>query len=311
VTASRVDEAARVEHLGYRYGTRRALEDVTVSVRVGEAVAVLGPNGAGKSTLIANMLGLVQPTEGAARVLGMAPQAAARAGLVAGMLQGGTLPQFATVSEVLSYVSRLYPHPVSVAQAAGEAGVADLLHRSVTRLSGGQQRRVQFAMALLADAPFLFLDEPTEGMDIEGRADLWRIIRQPSSPHRPRTILFTTHDLSEADRYADRIVLLAKGRVVAADTPAALKARLATRRIRFQAPPGFAAEILARQTGLPITADGDAWEVATADSDAALRALLTVDVGLWDFRIVDGGLEEVFASLAGAEGGQSRVASRV
>lgn len=297
------EEAARVQDLGYRYGPRWALTGVDLAVRAGESLAVLGPNGAGKSTLIACMLGLLAPHRGTVSIYGTTPRAAARAGRVAGMLQGATLPQFASVLDVLRFAARLYPAPLSVERAAALTGVADLLRRPVDRLSGGQRRRVQFAMAVVSNAPFLFLDEPTEGMDIEGRADLWRIVREHAAAARERTVVFTTHDLSEADRHADRIVLLAGGRVVAVDTPGALKARLARRRVRFAAPPGVTAQLLSRRTGLAVVPCASGFEVATDDSDGALRALISLDLGLYDFRTAEGSLDEVFHALVAKERG--------
>jgi len=302
------DEAARVDGVAYRYGTNWALEGVDLSVRSGEALAVLGPNGAGKSTLIATMLGLLTPTHGAVSIQGMAPQAAARAGRVAGMLQGGSLPQFASVRDVLGFVERLYPRPLSIAEAASLAGVADLLHRPVTKLSGGQRRRVQFAMAVVSNAPFLFLDEPTEGMDIEGRADLWQIVREHAAGSE-RTVVFTTHDLGEADRYADRVALLSRGRMVAVDTPDVLKARLARRRVRFRAPDEVTADMVSRRSGLPVVPWQSGFEIATDDSDRALRVLLSLDLGLHDFRTVDGSLDDVFGRLVAQERGEDRAVS--
>jgi ABC-2 type transport system ATP-binding protein len=306
--ASHEAEVMRVESLGYRYGPLWALESVDLTVRSGEALAVLGPNGAGKSTLIANVLGLITPTRGTVRLCGVAPEAAVKSGRVAGMLQGITLPAFATVGELLSFTARLYPRPLPVAEAVALAGVGDFLGRPAARLSGGQRRRVQFAMALVANADFLFLDEPTDGLDIEARASLWQTVRAHAD-HPGRAVVFTTHDLSEADRYADRIVLLARGRVIAVDTPAALKARLAGRRVRFEAPAGLSAEAIGRRIGMTVSTWAKGFEIVTDDTDRALRALVAPELGLRRFATVEGTLDEVFRTLVDDEGSESRAAS--
>ena len=293
---------AAAEAVSFRYGPHLALDRVDLEVRRGEAVAVLGPNGAGKSTLMALLLGLRAPAEGRVAVLGGPPREAARQGRVAAMLQEVSLPAFALVHEVLTFFARLYPRPLEPREAARLAGVEGLLGRPVTRLSGGERRRVQFALLLVANAEFLVLDEPTEGLDLEGRQRLWETVRAHRTGAPGRTVLFTTHDLAEADRFADRILLLARGRAVALGTPEALKRRLAVGRVRFRAPDGVAAEDLAVRTGYPVRAAGDGWlEVETQDTDDVLRRLVDPALGLRDFRVSGGTLEEVFAALTQAD----------
>ena len=168
------------------------------------------------------ILGLSQPTSGDVKVYGMAPRRAITKGLVSAVMQSGGLLKDFTVRETVLYTSKLFAvsHPVGeVLERAGIAGIAD---RLVGKCSGGEQQRLRFAMALLPDPELLLLDEPTQGMDVEGRRDFWQAIRDDAT--RGRTIVFATHYLEEADAYADRVVFISKGRIVADGTAAEVKA---------------------------------------------------------------------------------------
>lgn len=293
---------AAAHHVSYRYGTTLALDDVSLAVHQGEALAILGPNGAGKTTLVANLLGLRPPSSGTVALFGGPPAQAVRQGRVAAMLQETSLPEFATVGETVQYVASLYPRARDSQTVMRLAGIEDLARRPVSRLSGGQRRRVQFALTLVANAEFLFLDEPTVGMDIEARAGLWELLRQERYDATERTVVFTTHDLQEADRFADRVLLLSQGRVVAEGTPDVLKSRLTRPRVRFRAPPDLACDEVERRAGLGIHLAPDGWyEVETSDSDAALRSLLRLDLGLYDFRVKGGTLDDVFQALVASD----------
>lgn len=296
--------AAWMQSIGYRYGTRDALGGVTLEVEEGEALAVLGPNGAGKTTLIDCLLGLRTPSEGVVQVLGLSPIQAARKGLMVAMLQGTGLPAFATVGELLRYAARLYPDPLEPGEAARLAGVDTLLGRMTTALSGGQRRRVGFALALVANTPLVVLDEPTEGLDIEGREALWQTLRTVRAGRRETpTIVFTTHDLREADRFADRIVLLVDGRIRASGTPAELKAEVGGARVRFRASPAETAVTLTERTGLPVRDDGEGrFFVEGPDTDRVLRVLAGL-ADLRELRIEQGTLEDVFRTLSHSDGG--------
>ena len=203
------------------FGSVRAVEGVTLQVRPGEIVAFLGPNGAGKTTTIDMLLGLSHPDSGDVHVFGESPRAAIAHGLVSAVLQTGGLLKDITVKETLDLTASLFADTRPIAEVMQRAGIAEIAGRRVGLCSGGQQQRLRFAMALLSDPGLLILDEPTTGMDVEGRRSFWTAIRADAA--RGRTVLFATHYLEEADEYADRIVLMSRGRIVADGTTAEIK----------------------------------------------------------------------------------------
>ncbi|MEU2924922.1 ABC transporter ATP-binding protein [Streptomyces sp. NPDC007251] len=198
------------------YGAVRAVDGVDLDIGRGETVALLGRNGAGKSTTIGLLLGLYEPDAGAVELFGAAPEHAVRAGRVGAMLQDARPVPRVTVAELVGFVASRYPAPMPVARALDLAGIADLAGRRVDRLSGGQVQRVRFAVALCGDPALLVLDEPTAALDVEARHAFWASMR--AYARRGHTVLFSTHYLEEADAYADRIVVIDRGRIVADGT---------------------------------------------------------------------------------------------
>ncbi|HEY4569384.1 MAG TPA: ABC transporter ATP-binding protein, partial [Kribbella sp.] len=199
-----------------RYANVQAVAGVDLTIRAGEVVALLGPNGAGKSTTIEMLLGLVKPDQGSVQVYGGTPTDAIAAGQVGVMLQSGGIIEDARVGELLNLVAGLHKNAMPVEEALEQAGIADLAKRTMKGLSGGQKQRVRFAMAIIPQPDLIVLDEPTTGMDVESRRDFWASMHAETA--RGRTVLFATHYLDEADSYADRIVLMRDGRVVADGT---------------------------------------------------------------------------------------------
>ena len=216
--------------LAKSYGSVRAVRDVSISIDAGQTVALLGPNGAGKSTTIDMMLGLARPDRGEVTIFGQTPEAAVDAGIVGAMLQVGSLIRDLNVRELVTMVASLYPAPLDVDEVLDLTGTREVAGRRTQKLSGGQTQRVRFAAALVANPRLLVLDEPTVAMDVEGRHHFWITMREFAS--RGKTIVFATHYLEEADAYADRIVLMAKGRVVADGPSTEIKARVGGRQIR-------------------------------------------------------------------------------
>ncbi len=213
------ESAIVCEGLTKRYGDLVALDQVSLEVPPGQLVAVLGPNGAGKTTTMELLEGYLAPTGGTVRVLGADPRRGGRAwrariGLV---LQSTSLDEQLTVRELLSVFARLYPEPRPVPEVlelldlTGEAGVR------VGALSGGQRRRVDVALGIIGRPELLFLDEPTTGFDPEARREFWGLIRDLQDTGT--TILLTTHYLEEAEALADRVGVIAGGRLIAVDTP--------------------------------------------------------------------------------------------
>jgi ABC-2 type transport system ATP-binding protein len=276
-------------------GPIRAVDGIDVGIERGETLALLGPNGAGKSTTIDLLLGLARPDAGAVTVFGRTPTAAVDAGLVGAMLQTGQLIRDLTVRELVTMFSSLYPRPLPVDEAIELAGLEPIAEQRTQKLSGGETQRTRFALALVTDPELLVLDEPTVAMDVESRHAFWTAMRELSS--RGKTILFATHYLDEADANADRIVVMANGRIVVDGPPTAVKARVGTRTIRATLA-GIDEDELAGLPGVnAVTRHGDAVTLVCGDSDAALRALLERYAAARDVEVAGAGLEEAFLEL--------------
>jgi ABC-2 type transport system ATP-binding protein len=276
-----------------------AVRGVDVDVEPGETVALLGPNGAGKTTTVDMLLGLQQPDEGSVAVFGGPPERAVRAGRIGAMLQTGGVLRDLTVRELLSMMAALFPRPLGVDETLKLAKLSELADRRTERLSGGETQRLRFAVALVSDPDLLVLDEPTVGMDVEARRAFWATVRELSETGK--TFLFATHYLEEADEYADRVLLMAHGRIVADGPPHEVKAIVGARTIRATLP-GVPAERLAGLPGVTrAERRGDTVVLACSDSDAALRALLATQPLAHDIEVRGAGLEEAFLQLTGVE----------
>ncbi len=289
--------AIDLQHLTKRFGAVTAVDDLTLQVAPGEIVAFLGPNGAGKTTTIDMMLGLARPDHGTVAVYGKSPADAIAHGEVAAVMQTGGLLKDFKVRETVAYTASLYAHARPVTEVLERAGIAHIAERTVGKCSGGEQQRLRFAMALLSDPRLLVLDEPTTGMDVEGRRDFWTAIRQDAK--RGRTILFATHYLDEADAYADRIVLMRKGSVVADGTAAEIKS-LASGRVVRATVDALDERVLAALTALPgvvnVETRGDSVLVACSNSDTVARFLLT-ETSAHDLEVASQNLEAAFVAL--------------
>jgi ABC-2 type transport system ATP-binding protein len=281
------------------FGDVPAVRGVDIRIPVGETVALLGPNGAGKSTTIDMMLGLSSPDAGTVSLFGHSPGEATKAGLVSGMLQVGELIRDLTVRELITMMGSLYPAALDVDEVLKLTGTAEIAGRRTQKLSGGQSQRVRFAIALVANADLLVLDEPTVALDVEGRRDFWTAMRDVAA--EGKTVVFATHYLEEADAYADRIVVMARGRVVADGPTTEIRAKVRLRTIRVTLP-GADPELLRGLPGVSsVQRHGDAVTLQGSDSDAALRRLLHDYPEARDIEVRGAGLEEVFLELTGEE----------
>src|SRR5690349_254598 len=276
------------------FGSVHAVQGIDLEIRSGEIVAFLGPNGAGKTTTIDMILGLSEPTTGSVSVFGQSPRSAISHGLVAAVMQTAGLLKDITVRETLELTGSLFVHHASVDSVTTRAGITDIGDRRVNKCSGGQQQRLRFAMALLSDPELLILDEPTTGMDVTGRRDFWAAIRQDAS--RGRTILFATHYLEEADEYADRIILVRQGRIVADGTAAQIKAMAAGRTVRATVPGLTSALLEAIPAADSVELRGETVLIHSKDSDAVARFLLT-HTDARDLEIESRGIEDAFIAL--------------
>jgi ABC-2 type transport system ATP-binding protein len=284
------------------FGQVQAVRGLDLAIGQGEVVAFLGPNGAGKTSTIDMVLGLSRPSAGEVSVLGQDPRTAIARGLVAAVMQTGGLLKDLTVRETVEYTASLFPSSEPVDDVLVRAGIAGIADRRVGKCSGGEQQRLRFAMALLPDPALLLLDEPTTGMDVEGRRAFWSAIRADAA--RGRTVLFATHYLDEADAYADRIILISRGEVVADGSAAAVKAFAAGRTVRATVP-ALTDEEVRRLSALPgvdaVEVRGESLLVHSSDTDTVARHLLT-ETSAHDLEIVARGLEDAFLALTGEPG---------
>jgi ABC-2 type transport system ATP-binding protein len=284
------------------FGAVEAVRGIDLKVASGEIVALLGPNGAGKTSTIDVILGLSHPTSGQVSVYGMQPRQAISRGLVSAVMQTGGLLKDLTVAETARYTASLFSHSLPVQEVLKRAGIAAIGDRRVGSCSGGEQQRLRFAMALLSDPELLILDEPTTGMDVEGRRSFWASIRQDAE--LGRTVLFATHYLEEADEYADRVILLRHGQIVADGTAAEVKSLAAGRTVRAT----LAGADEAALRGIPgveaVEVRADSVIVHSKDSDAVARYLLT-STPARDLEIAARGLEDAFIALTSDEAGSN------
>jgi ABC-2 type transport system ATP-binding protein len=285
--------------LAKSFGDVRAVRGIDVAIERGETVAFLGPNGAGKSTTIDMLLGLLEPDAGTVSVFGRDPGDAVDAGAVGAMLQTGGIIRDLRVRELVAMVAALYPRPFPVSEVLELTGLSAIGNQYTQKLSGGQTQRVRFAVALIGDPELLVLDEPTVAMDVEGRRSFWSTMRDFAS--RGKTVLFATHYLEEADTYADRVVLMARGHVVADGPPTEIKAMVGLRTIRATLPGADLAALESLPGVTRAERRGESVLLACSDSDAAIRALVARFPEARDLEIRGAGLEEAFLELTGGE----------
>ena len=285
---------ARLDGVVKRYGQLTALDRVDLHLQPGELLALLGPNGAGKTTVIGLLLGLIRADAGTAELFGMDPQRIEARRHIGVMLQSAALPPTLRVGELLRLTSSYYPAPHALAKSAALAGVTDLLQRPYAKLSGGQQRRVQFALAICGRPQLLFLDEPTVGMDIDARQKLWASIRTLVAAGC--SVVLTTHYLEEAEALAQRVVVLGRGRVLSEGSVDALRARVAMTRIRC-----LSDLDPATVAGWPDVAaavsEGGRLCITTPAPEHVLRRLLDADSALGELEVRRAGLAEAFSEL--------------
>jgi len=299
-----VNETPAISLTGLRktFGALTAVDGVDLRIRPGEVVALLGPNGAGKSTTIDLALGLARPTAGTVELFGAAPRDAVRDGRVGAMLQGGALLPTMTVAQSVALVASAHRSPLSVAEALERARCTEIARQRVSKLSGGQLQRARFAVAVVSDPDLLFLDEPTAAMDVEARRTFWQSMREFTQAGR--TVVFATHYLDEADEYADRIVMMARGRIVADGSPVEVKAVVSGRRIRATAASTSTPEDHAQLLALPgvrsVDRRGDQLTLVSDDSDATLRALLAAHTDIHDIEVTAHTMDEAFLALTEA-----------
>ncbi len=282
-----------------RYGDVEAVRDVSFQIDAGEIVAMLGPNGAGKTTSINLMLGLRNPTSGTARLFGLDPKDLKARSRIGVMLQESGVPGMLRVTEIVDLFRSYYPAPLPAAEAIAMAGLEEKARSLVKDLSGGQHQRLYLALAVCGNPDTLFLDEPTVGMDVEGRRRFLEEVAALAA--RGRTVVLTTHYLEEADQLAQRVIVINQGRVIADASPAAIKSQVAGKRITFTTP---SPRDESQFDGLPLNSkvvDDHRVRLLTSEPEQVLRELFRRGVELHELEVAGADLEEAFIAMTQRE----------
>ena len=285
---------ARLEGVHKRYGKTLALDGLDLDVRRGELLAVLGPNGAGKSTAIALWLGLLEPDAGTVRLLDRSPLDVDIRRHVGLMLQDVGLPLELRVRELIALTASYYPAPLTTEETLALTRTEALADRPYGKLSAGQKRQAQFALAVCGRPPLLFLDEPTVGLDLEARETMWRTIRAMVA--QGCSIVLTTHYLEEAETLADRVAVLAAGRLIATGTVADIRSLVSRKQISCSTALS-ADEVRSWPDVLAVTRDTGRLRITVVDAEDVLRRLLAADAGVRDIEVRQAGLAEAFTEL--------------
>jgi ABC-2 type transport system ATP-binding protein len=297
---------AQLQHAVKRYGQVTALDGVDLQLHCGELLALLGPNGAGKSTAVSLLLGLQRADGGCATLFGLDPQWLEARRRIGVMLQEAALQQSLRVEELIRLTMSYYPRPRAFGEVALLAGIEELLPRRYGKLSGGQKRRVQFALAICGDPEILFLDEPTVGLDIGARTAMWKTLRTLVADGC--AIVLTTHYLEEAEALADRVAVLARGKIIAEGSVDAIRAHVAQRRIRC-----ISAVPAETPRGWPevshVEREGEHLRIVAKDAEAVLRRLLAADPELRDLEVRRAGLAEAFVEITNPSGAAQKEAA--
>ncbi|MEP6906551.1 MAG: ABC transporter ATP-binding protein [Pseudoxanthomonas sp.] len=285
---------ARLSAACKSYGNVLALEGMDLQLQSGQVLALLGANGAGKSTAVGLLLGLLKPDAGEVTVMGQSPHALDVRRQCGVMLQSAGIPERLKVGELLELSRSYYPSPRSIADCVAMAGLEGLVDRRYGKLSGGQQRRVQFAIAICGRPRVLFLDEPTTGLDIEARQKLWQAIRELVADGS--AVLLTTHYLEEAEALADRVAVVDRGRLVAEGSVAEIRARVSQRRIRCIS--SVDAQHVAQWPDVrEATRDGAYLRIVADAAEPVVRRLLDADPQLQELEVQRAGLADALLEL--------------
>ncbi len=286
--------AAALDGVVKWYGSVTALDDVHLGIERAKVTALLGANGAGKTTAVSLLLGLAAPDAGRVSLLGDSPRRLETRRRIGVMLQSAALPDTLRVRELIELTSSYYPRPLRLAEVAQLAGIGDVLARRYGRLSGGQQRRVQFALAICGRPELLFLDEPTTGLDVEARQAVWTVIR--TLVETGCAVLLTTHYLEEAEALAHRVAVLVRGRIVAEGTVDEVRAQGVCRRIRCVTRVS-AEQVRAWPDVGRATQQEGRLEIEAAAAEPIVRRLLDADPQLRELEVRRAGLAEAFIQM--------------
>ncbi|WP_051966701.1 ABC transporter ATP-binding protein [Kitasatospora mediocidica] len=308
------EEVAAFRQVSKSYGRVKAVSGLDLVLRPGETVALLGPNGAGKSSSLDLLLGLREPDQGSVTLFGGAPRAAIEAGRVGAMLQSGGLMTDVKVRELVQLACDVHPRGHRLADVLRDAGIEEIADRRVDKLSGGQEQRVRFALAVAGANDLIVLDEPTTGMDVSVRRQFWATMRAQADAGR--TVLFATHYLEEADSVADRVLVLHRGRLIADGSSAEIKAKAGARRISFELHSSdgpFEEAMLRALPGLvSLEVGGHAAgvrsvRIRSTDADADVAGLYKAGLYPRGLEVGSLGLEQAFLTITGEQDAEDGV----
>ncbi|WP_323959393.1 ATP-binding cassette domain-containing protein [Arthrobacter sp. JZ12] len=276
-----------------------ALDGVTLQIRAGESVGLLGPNGAGKSTLISLLAGLRRPDAGSVRLFDgdpSSPRTRLRLGITP---QATAVPQNLTVGEAVRFVAGHYPDPVPAGQLLEDFGLTAIERKQCGGLSGGQQRRLLVALALVGRPELVILDEPTTGLDVDARETLWAQLREYR--RSGGTLLITSHYLEEIQALANRVVVIDRGTVIADGTVDQIRSRVAVSKVSFET--GLPASSFLALPGAvdAATAENGRTTVVTQDADATVRELVVGNLPFGQLEVHAATLEEAFRAITAQE----------
>ena len=291
--------AVELTDVSKRYGEVQALRDVSMKIEPGEVVAMLGPNGAGKTTSISIMLGVRNPTSGTARLFGLDPKDLKARSRIGVMLQESGVPGMLRVTEIVDLFRSYYPSPLPTTEAIAMAGLEEKARSLVKDLSGGQRQRLYLALAVCGNPDALFLDEPTVGMDVEGRRRFLEEIGELAA--KGRTVVLTTHYLEEADQLAQRVIVIDHGKVIADASPAAIKAQVAGKRVTFTT---SAVPDDRQLDGLPLSSkviEGHRVRLLTNEPENVVRELFRRGLQIENLEVAGADLEEAFIAMTHRE----------
>ncbi|MCM3629569.1 ABC transporter ATP-binding protein [Paenibacillus glycanilyticus] len=288
--------AIELNNVSKIYQGKKAVDNLTLRVEKGTVIALLGPNGAGKTTTISMILGLKLPTSGTIKLLGGNPKDIKVRNRIGAMLQDVSVIDNLKVAETIELFRNYYSNPLSLQELLRISGLEKEKDKMAASLSGGQQRRLGFALAAAGDPEIIFLDEPTVGMDVTSRQMFWDTIR--SMADKGRTVVLTTHYLEEADSLADRIVVINQGKVVADGSPSQIKAETTGRVISFTAGTAVTPEQLQELPGvIDMEWNGRRVKLHSRDTDRLIVMLIEQRIDMKDIEIQSGGLEDAFQAI--------------
>ena len=292
-----MNEVIRLTNVSKAFQQKTAVNHINFSINKGEIVAILGPNGAGKTTTISMILGLLKPSTGNIHIFEQHPKNKNVREKIGVMMQEVSMMPGLKVHEILTLIRNYYPSPLSLDELIEITGLTEQdLKTQAEKLSGGQKRRVSFALALAGNPDLIIFDEPTVGMDISSRNRFWQTIR--SLAKQGKTILFSTHYLQEADDAAERILLFNDGRIVADGTPSEIKSKITNQTVSFILEPDVSFETLYQYPEIKhINRNNGRVYVHSTNADKVLAILFQEKLGAHDIQIERGKLEAAFEQL--------------